>query len=117
LARSFAELTRLGQALGARAETLMGFSGLGDLVLTASSPSSRNFAFGQLLGRGQKLAELRKPGTPLAEGVETAPALLARARKANIELPIAETIAAVLEGALAPAASLERLMSRPLKPE
>ncbi|MBV9420159.1 MAG: glycerol-3-phosphate dehydrogenase, partial [Alphaproteobacteria bacterium] len=76
-----------------------------------------NFAFGQLLGRGQTLAEMRKPGTPLAEGVETAPALLARARKANIELPIAETIAAVLEGALAPAASLERLMSRPLKPE
>jgi glycerol-3-phosphate dehydrogenase (NAD(P)+) len=117
LARSFAELTRLGEALGARAETLMGLSGLGDLVLTASSPSSRNFAFGQKLGRGTPLAELRRPGTPLAEGVETAPALVARARAQSVELPIAETISAVLDGALAPLAALERLMSRPLRPE
>ncbi len=117
LARSFAELTRLGEALGARAETLMGLSGLGDLVLTASSPSSRNFAFGQKLGRGEPLAQLRKPGTPLAEGVPTAPALIARARREGVELPIAETISAVLNGALAPAQALERLMRRPLRPE
>jgi glycerol-3-phosphate dehydrogenase (NAD(P)+) len=117
LARSFAELTRLGGALGARAETLMGLSGLGDLVLTASSPSSRNFAFGQKLGQGTPLAQLRAPGTPLAEGVETAPALVARARRHSIELPIAETIAAVLAGALPPGAALERLMTRPLRPE
>lgn len=117
LARSFAELTRLGMALGARPETLMGLSGLGDLVLTASSPSSRNFAFGLTLGKGTPLAELRKPGTPLAEGVETAPALVARAKKAGIELPIAETISAVLDGAIAPGAAIERLMNRPLRPE
>ncbi|HUO89756.1 MAG TPA: NAD(P)H-dependent glycerol-3-phosphate dehydrogenase [Rhizomicrobium sp.] len=117
LARSFAELARLGEALGARSETLMGLSGLGDLVLTASSPSSRNFAFGQRLGRGKTLTELRAPGTPLAEGVETAPALVARARKHGIELPIAETVAAILEGTLPVAAALERLMSRPLRPE
>jgi glycerol-3-phosphate dehydrogenase (NAD(P)+) len=112
LARSFAELTRLGEALGARPETLMGLSGLGDLVLTATSPSSRNFAFGRRLGRGETLAELRRPGTPLAEGVETAPALVARARRHGIELPTA-----ALDGALPPAAALERLMSRPLRPE
>jgi glycerol-3-phosphate dehydrogenase (NAD(P)+) len=117
LARSFAELTRLGEALGGRAETLMGLSGLGDLVLTASSPSSRNFAFGQKLGGGKTPAELRAPGTPLAEGVETAPALVARARRHNVELPIAETIAAILDGILPAGAALERLMSRPLRPE
>src|SRR5258707_8732275 len=81
LARGFAELTRLGLALGARAETLMGLSGLGDLVLSATSASSRNFAFGLKLGRGATLAELEAPGTPLAEGVETAPALVARAHR------------------------------------
>jgi glycerol-3-phosphate dehydrogenase (NAD(P)+) len=117
LTRSFAELARLGEALGARAETLMGLSGLGDLVLTASSPSSRNFAFGLKLGRGTPMAELRAPGTPLAEGVETAPALVARARALGVELPIAETIAAVLDGALPAGQALERLMSRPLRPE
>ena len=117
LTRSFAELTRLGEALGARAETLMGLSGLGDLVLTASSPSSRNFAFGLKLGQGTPLSELRAPGRPLAEGVETAPALVARARQHNVELPIAETISAVLDGALPAGAALDRLMSRPLRPE
>jgi len=117
LTRSFAELARLGEALGAKAETLMGLSGLGDLVLTASSPSSRNFAFGLKLGHGTPLSELRAPGTPLAEGVETAPALVARARQHNVELPIAETIAAVLDGALPAGQALDRLMSRPLRPE
>jgi len=117
LARSFAELSRLGEALGARPETLMGLSGLGDLVLTAASPSSRNFAFGQKLGQGAALAELESPGKPLAEGVDTAPALVARARRQGVELPIAETIAAVLASELPAAAALERLMSRPLKPE
>ncbi len=117
LARSFAELTRLGEALGGRAETFMGLSGLGDLVLTATSASSRNFAFGQLLGRGTPLAQLTEPGRPLAEGVETAPALVVRARRHAVELPIAETIAAVLDGVIAPGAALERLMSRPMRPE
>ena len=117
LTRSFAELSRLGDALGAKAETLMGLSGLGDLVLTASSPSSRNFTFGLKLGRGTPMTELRAPGVPLAEGVETAPALAARARRHNVELPIADTIAAVLDGALPAGQALERLMSRPLRPE
>ena len=117
LTRSFAELARLGEALGAKPETLMGLSGLGDLVLTASSPSSRNFAFGRQLGLGKSATELSQPGKPLAEGVETAPALVARARRHAVELPIAETIAAILAGALRPGAAIEKLMRRPLKPE
>ena len=98
LARSFAELRRLGEALGARSETLMGLSGLGDLVLTATSPGSRNFSFGLALGKGATRAGLNATGRPLAEGVETAPALLARARRHGVELPIAETTAAILDG-------------------
>jgi glycerol-3-phosphate dehydrogenase (NAD(P)+) len=76
IARGFAELSRLARALGARDETLMGLSGLGDLVLTATSPTSRNFSFGLALGRGEPLARLLAPGAPLAEGVQTAPALV-----------------------------------------
>ena len=117
IARSFAELTRLGVKLGARAETLMGLSGLGDLALTASSPQSRNFHFGQEVGRGRSIAALRQPGHPLAEGVETAPALVTRARAEAIELPIAETMASVLDGTLPLEQSIARLMSRPFKSE
>lgn len=117
LARSFAELRRLGEALGARSETLMGLSGLGDLVLTATSPTSRNFSFGLAIGKGAKRAELDRKGHPLAEGVETAPALLARAHRHGVELPVAETTAAILDGTLALDAAIPRLMSRPLRPE
>jgi glycerol-3-phosphate dehydrogenase (NAD(P)+) len=117
IARSFAELSRLGLALGARAETLMGLSGLGDLVLTATSPTSRNFSFGHALGQGQTLGELAKPGHPLAEGVETAPALVRRARAEGVELPVAEAVAMVLDGSLPLGEAVLRLMSRPLKPE
>jgi len=117
LARSFAELTRLGQALGAKPETLMGLSGLGDLVLTATSVSSRNFSFGRALGEGRTLAELDRPGHALAEGVETAPALVRRAKAEGIELPIAEAMAAVLDGSLPLGDAVLRLMSRPLRPE
>src|SRR5262249_36094784 len=81
LARGFAELMRLGAKVGARAETLMGLSGLGDLVLTATSMTSRNFAFGVHLGKGAKPAAESAMGKPLAEGAMTAPALVMRARK------------------------------------
>ena len=117
LARSFAELTRLGVAMGGRLETFMGLSGLGDLVLTATSPASRNFAFGRSLGLGTPLSELRAPNGPLAEGVDTAPALVTRARRHGVELPIAETITAVLAGTLPAATALERLMTRPFRQE
>jgi len=117
LSRSFAELCRLGEALGARSETLMGLSGLGDLVLTATSPSSRNYAFGLLVGRGTAREKLLAPGHPLAEGVDTAPALVARAQRHGVELPIAETTAEILSGRIDLNAAMPRLMSRPLRKE
>lgn len=117
IARSFAELTRLGQALGAKPETLMGLSGLGDLVLTATSTTSRNFSFGRALGQGRTRSELERPGHPLAEGVETAPALVRRAHAERVELPIAEAVSSVLDGSLPLGDAVLRLMSRPLKPE
>lgn len=115
LARAFAELCRLGDALGARRETLMGLSGLGDLVLTATSRSSRNFACGVRIGEGGEAAHSR--GAALAEGVETAPALVMRARRHGIELPIAETVADILSGDLNLNHAAARLMQRPLKAE
>jgi len=117
LSRSFAELCRLGEALGARSETLMGLSGLGDLVLTATSPTSRNYAFGLALGKGTPRAELFAPDRPLAEGVATAPALIARATRHGVELPIAQTTSDILGGTLALDAAIPRLMSRPLRTE
>jgi glycerol-3-phosphate dehydrogenase (NAD(P)+) len=117
LARSFAELSRLGESLGAKRETLMGLSGLGDLVLTATSPSSRNFSFGIELGRGKTLMELNAPGHPLAEGVATAPALVKRARAGGVEMPIAEAMADLLSGALPLGEAVMRLMSRKLTVE
>jgi glycerol-3-phosphate dehydrogenase (NAD(P)+) len=81
--RGFVELRRIGEALGARPETLFGLSGLGDLVLTCSSPQSRNFAYGMALGRGESLAN-----RPLAEGVATAGIAAKIARERNIEAPI-----------------------------
>ena len=117
ISRGFAELMRLGASLGARPETLMGLSGLGDLVLTATSMSSRNFSLGVALGKGARLAEVSGSGHPLAEGAATAPALIARARRHGVELPIAEGVAAVLAGRLGVREAAERLLSRPLKPE
>jgi glycerol-3-phosphate dehydrogenase (NAD(P)+) len=111
LARSFAELSRLGEALGAKRETLMGLSGLGDLVLTATSKSSRNFSYGAALGAGAE------PGAALAEGVDTAPALVKRAQAAGVEMPIAEAMADLLSGALPLGEAVMRLMSRKLTVE
>jgi glycerol-3-phosphate dehydrogenase (NAD(P)+) len=112
LARAFAELTRLGEALGARRETLMGLSGLGDLVLTATSRTSRNFSRGIAIGERRA-----QPAQALAEGVYTAPALVTRAQRHGIELPIAEAVADILSGKLALEQAAARLMQRPLKAE
>lgn len=117
LARGFAELTRLGEALGARRDTLMGLSGLGDLVLTATSLTSRNFTFGLAIGSGRSRHELFAEGRPLAEGVETASALVTRARHHGIELPVAEAVAAIIDGTLSLEAAVPKLMQRPLKAE
>jgi glycerol-3-phosphate dehydrogenase (NAD(P)+) len=117
ISRGFAELLRLGAAMGVARETLMGLSGLGDLVLTATSSSSRNFALGVALGEGASLEEMSDAGRPLAEGAATAPALAARARAEGVELPIAEAVAQVLAGKLAVKDAAERLLARPLGKE
>jgi len=117
LARSFAELMRLGVRLGAKGETLMGLSGLGDLVLTATSKSSRNFTLGVALGRGASLKEATGEGKPLAEGATTAAALVARGKREGIEPPIAEAVADVIAGKLDVRHAAERLLARPVGKE
>jgi glycerol-3-phosphate dehydrogenase (NAD(P)+) len=116
IARGFAELRRFAESHGARAETLMGLSGLGDLVLTASSAQSRNFALGLGLGAGKTLAEAN-PAGKLAEGAFTAAILADMARRRQIEMPIVEAVALVLEGAMTVREAVKGLMSRPLKAE
>ena len=112
--RGFAELVRFGKAYGARPETMMGLSGLGDLLLTASSPQSRNFSFGIALGRGQKPGEIK---SGLAEGVFTASVLLEMARERDVDMPIAAAVAAVLAERMSVDAAIESLLMRPLKSE
>ena len=113
--RGFAELMRFGKAYGARPETLMGLSGLGDLILTCSTPQSRNFSFGMALGKGEP-PESAAHGK-LAEGAFTAPVLLEMARAKNVEMPISEAVAAVLAGEMTVDAAIESLLTRPLKAE
>ncbi len=115
IARSFAELTRLGRALGARSETLMGLSGLGDLVLTCGSAQSRNFAFGQALGQGAAVKDAS--GGKLTEGAYTARVLVETARAADVEMPIAEAVDAILSSRLSVDAAIDALLMRPLKAE
>ena len=114
-ARGFAELLRFAQAYGGRPETLMGLSGLGDLFLTCGSAQSRNFAFGERLGRGAPIGEASGP--KLVEGVFTAGVLVRLARAKGIEMPVAEAVDAVLAGGLAIDEALKALMRRPLKGE
>jgi len=112
--RGFAELVRFGKAYGAQPQTLMGLSGLGDLLLTCSSPQSRNFSFGVNLGRGQKPDAIQGG---LAEGVFTAPVLLEMAHERSVDMPISATVAALLSGKLSVDAAIESLLTRPLKAE
>jgi glycerol-3-phosphate dehydrogenase (NAD(P)+) len=114
-ARGFAELRRFGEALGARGSTLMGLSGLGDLVLTCASPQSRNFAFGLALGRGASAAEAGAGG--LAEGQFSALALTELARERGIDMPIADCVQALIEGSLDVKAAMSALLARPPKGE
>jgi glycerol-3-phosphate dehydrogenase (NAD(P)+) len=114
-ARGFAELMRFATAHGAQPETLMGLSGLGDLVLTCGSAQSRNFSLGLRIGGGAAPDEAS--GGKLAEGAFTAEALVALGRAAGIEMPICEAVAAVLAGHLTVEAAIETLMSRPLRAE
>ncbi len=112
--RGFAELARFGRAYGAKSETMMGLSGLGDLLLTCSSPQSRNFSFGAALGRGQRPSEIHGG---LAEGVFTAPVLLEMARERNVDMPISAAVAALLEERMSVAEAINSLLTRPLRAE
>jgi glycerol-3-phosphate dehydrogenase (NAD(P)+) len=115
IARGFAELARFGRALDARPETLMGLSGLGDLVLSCSSKQSRNFSYGLALGRGEA-AQDASHGY-LVEGAFTASVLLELARGLGVDMPIAECVARVISGELTIADAIEALLQRPQKPE
>jgi glycerol-3-phosphate dehydrogenase (NAD(P)+) len=115
VARGFAELRRFGEAYGARGSTLMGLSGLGDLVLTCSSPQSRNFAFGQALGRGESAAEAG--AGRLVEGMFTAQALTELARERGVDMPIADCVQRLIEGSVDVASAVSALLSRPPKGE
>ncbi|PZR34411.1 NAD(P)H-dependent glycerol-3-phosphate dehydrogenase [Caulobacter segnis] len=117
ITRGFAELTRFAVALGARAETLNGLCGLGDLVLTCSSPQSRNMSVGLALGQGLTLEQALAGKLSVAEGVASAPAVRALARKLGVEVPICEAVAAILDGELAVDAAIAALLARPLKSE
>jgi glycerol-3-phosphate dehydrogenase (NAD(P)+) len=117
ITRGLAEMTRLGCALGAKPDTFMGLTGVGDLILTATGDLSRNRRIGLELGRGvAKEAALAKLGH-VAEGVHSAHAVRARARAAGVEMPITEAVCAVLDGALSPPQALDRLLAREPKRE
>ena len=117
ITRGLAEMTRLGLALGARAETFMGLSGLGDLVLTATGDLSRNRRVGQLLAQGLPLARILAELGHVAEGVSSAPMVLQRARALQVDMPITQAVVAVLDGLTTPAQALEQLMGRGARPE
>jgi glycerol-3-phosphate dehydrogenase (NAD(P)+) len=113
--RGFAELVRFGKAYGAKPETMTGLSGLGDLILTCSSPQSRNFSFGVALGKGEK-PDGAAHGK-LAEGAFTAPVLLEMAAEKNIEMPISAAVAALLAETLSVDEAIGSLLTRPIKSE
>jgi glycerol-3-phosphate dehydrogenase (NAD(P)+) len=115
--RGLAEMTRLGVALGARSETFMGLSGLGDLVLTATGDLSRNRQVGLALGQGHALPLILSQLGHVAEGVASAPMVLARARALGIEMPLCEAVGQVIVGQLTPRQALEQLMMREARSE
>lgn len=117
IARGFAEMNRLGAALGARSETLSGLCGLGDLVLTCSSTQSRNMSCGKRLGEGESLDAILASRNSVTEGVATSPALVKLAEKYGVDLPICIAVDRVLSGDLTPAGAMAELLSRPLKRE
>jgi glycerol-3-phosphate dehydrogenase (NAD(P)+) len=117
ITRGFSELTRLAVALGGEAETVAGLCGLGDLVLTCSSPQSRNMSVGLALGRGQSLEEALAGKLSVAEGVASAPAVRQLARKLGVDVPICEATAAILAGEAGVDDAIRGLLSRPLREE
>jgi glycerol-3-phosphate dehydrogenase (NAD(P)+) len=113
--RGLAELSRLAVALGGRAETVIGLSGLGDLLLTCTSAQSRNFSLGLALGRGESLASVLAARTEVTEGVSTAPALVARA--GDLDMPICRAVSALLAGETTLSDAIATLLSRPKRDE
>ncbi len=117
ITRGFAEMTRLAMAMGARLETMTGLCGMGDLVLTCSSPQSRNMSVGLAMGKGLTLAQALEGKVSVAEGVESAPAVVELGKRFNVELPLCNAVAAVLSGKISVEEAVGGLMSRPLKSE
>jgi len=115
--RGFAELRRFGEALGARPETLIGLSGLGDLILTCGSPQSRNMSFGRALGQGRSLDEALEGRTAVTEGIYTAIAVRRIAAEKGIEMPICSAVCDIVEGRATVVEAVDRLMQRPMKAE
>jgi glycerol-3-phosphate dehydrogenase (NAD(P)+) len=116
MTRGFAEMVRLGTALGGRPETLAGLSGLGDLALTCASATSRNFAYGLALGRGTSPAALAADGRTY-EGAATAAPVAAMAARLGIEMPVATVVSALVDGSLTVPQAAEKLFNRPLRRE
>lgn len=117
ITRGFAEMTRLGTRLGASPETLRGLCGLGDLVLTCSSPTSRNMSCGLALGEGKPLDEILSGRLAVTEGVASAPALVQLARNLGVEMPISEATAAILAGKTDVDRAIAELLARPMRTE
>lgn len=117
IARGFAEFQRLGIAMGAKAETMAGLSGLGDLILTATSRQSRNMSLGLELGRGRSIDEVLGERRAVTEGVATAPAVVAMARRAGVDMPICSAVADLVSGARGLDEIIAALLARPLKSE
>jgi len=117
ISRGFAEMTRFGLARGARAETLAGLSGLGDLVLTCSSTSSRNFSLGKALGEGGEAGALLADRRSVAEGAYTGPVLAEAAKAAGVEMPIVDAVCALLTGSATVDEVVARVLARPLRSE
>lgn len=117
ITRGLAEMSRLGLALGARQDTFMGLSGLGDLVLTATGDLSRNRQVGLLLARGMSLDEAVKSLGHVAEGVRSAPVVLARANKLGVEVPITSAVVDLIEGRSSIAQAVSALMGRQARSE
>jgi len=117
ITRGIAEIARLTVALGGRAETVSGLSGLGDLLLTCTGSKSRNYSLGFELGKGVALAAILRSRTSVTEGVATAPALLARAVAVGVEMPIAQAVSALLAGEMDIAGTMASIMGRTLRDE
>jgi len=117
LTRGLSEMVRISVALGANPSTLYGLSGVGDLIATCSSPLSRNYRVGYLLGQGKKLDDILKEVGTVAEGVKTSKAVVELSKKLNIETPVSEAIYEAVYTDIKPEEVVNKLMTRKLKPE